>query len=94
MAEHSAFTVSVVFHPSFCALYPKHTKISERLDLLGYGETALVVDHGTFWLVGLFIVVWLFSQIAHQGDEDELDARAVFGNLGYPLGFDVLERVC
>jgi hypothetical protein len=94
MAEHSAFTVSVVFHPSFCALYPKHTKISKRLDLLGYGETALVVDHGTFWLVGLFVVVCLFSQVALQGDEDELDARAVFGNLGYPLGFDVLERVC
>jgi hypothetical protein len=74
-------------------LYPKHTKISERLDLLGYGKTALVVDHGTFGFVRLFIIVCLFSQITLQGDEDELDTRAVFGNLGHPLGFDVLERV-
>jgi hypothetical protein len=94
MAEHSALVVSICSSPSFRALYPKHTKISERLDLLGYGETALVVDHGTFWLVGLFVVVCLFSQVALQGDEDEFNARAVFGNLGYPLGFDVLKRVC
>ena len=74
-------------------MYPKHTKISERLDLLGYGETALVVDHGTFGFVGLFVVVCLFSKITLQGNKDELNARAVFGNLGHPLGLDVLERV-
>ena len=74
-------------------MYPKHTKISERLDLLGYGKTALVVDHGTFGLGRLFVVVRLFSQIALQGYEDELNTRAVFGDFSYPFGFDVFERV-
>lgn len=69
------------------------TEVSECLDLLGNGKTALVVDHGAFGLVGLFFFICLFAQIALERDEDEFDAGAVLGNLGNPFGFDVLEGV-
>jgi hypothetical protein len=74
----------------------KRTKISERLDLFGYGETVLVVDHGSLGLGGFFVfivivIIGLFTQIALQGNEHEFDAGAVFGNLGHPFGLYVFE---
>lgn len=41
----------------------------------------------------LLCLVIVLPQVAFQGDQDELDARAVVGDLAHPLGFDVLERV-
>lgn len=69
----------------------ERTQVSESLDLLGYGETTFIVNHGTFRFGRFFIIIRLFSQVALQSNKDELDARAVFGNLGNPFRFDVLE---
>lgn len=69
----------------------KHTEVSKSLDLFGYSKAALVVNHGAFWFVGFFFIVRLFSQVALQSDEDELDTGAVFGNLSNPLRFDVFQ---
>lgn len=39
------------------------------------------------------LLVALLAEIALEGNQDELDAGAVVGNLAHPLGLDVLEGV-
>ena len=41
----------------------------------------------------LLFVASLLAQIALEGNEDQLCALAVLGNLGDPFGLDILERI-
>lgn len=53
----------------------------------GGGLLARRVAVGCCAFFGLFLL--LLAQIAFQGDQDQLDAGAVVGNLTDPFGFDV-----
>lgn len=52
----------------------------------------MVFDHGLFRL-SLLIVIVAFPQIALQGYQNKLDARAIFCNFPHPLCFHILERI-
>jgi hypothetical protein len=81
-----------------------HTAISHRgalqipqgIDSPGDLETLVVGDHFLLLSVGAvggLLLLALLAQIALEGDEDELCALAVLGDLGDPFGLDVLEGV-
>lgn len=73
-------------------------EVAKGVDAASNLQSLLVVDHGALLALlalrgTLLLLVIGLAQVALEGDENELDARAVVGDLANPLALNVLEGV-